>query len=190
MKQLLTTAIACAALLSVASAQEKPASPVRVNKLSAPEKALKFEVMVPAPVADVWTAFTTSEGLATWLWKDVLVDLRKGGEWTVRFPGGSTGGGSIVDFTPQRSITMRALCPDRFPTVRRERTTAVFAFEPAGDTTRVTLTQTDGRPARSGTTPMNTWPAATPNCSNSSGPASPRVLPNGTSNKSLEFADK
>jgi len=146
--------------------------------------------MVPAPVADVWTAFTTSEGLATWLWKDVLVDLRKGGEWTVRFPGGSTGGGSIVDFKPQRSITMRALCPDRFPTVRRERTTAVFAFEPAGDTTRVTLTQTDGRPARSGTTPMNTWPAATPNCSNSSGPASPRVLPNGTSNKSLEFADK
>jgi uncharacterized protein YndB with AHSA1/START domain len=141
-KTLLTTAIACAALLSVAPAQEKPASPVSVSKLTAPEKALKFEVTVPAPVADVWTAFTTSDGLATWLWKDVVVDLRKGGEWTVRFPGGSTGGGSIVDFTPQRRITMRALCPDQFPTVRRERTTAVFEFEPAGDKTRVTLTQT------------------------------------------------
>jgi len=122
--------------------QDKPESAVKVSKLSAPEKALRFEVVVPASVDQVWTAFTTNSGLSTWLWKDVTVELRKDGEWTVHFPGGSTGGGSIVDFTPQRRLVMRALCPEKFPTVRRERTTAVFEFEPVGGKTRVTLTQT------------------------------------------------
>jgi uncharacterized protein YndB with AHSA1/START domain len=110
--------------------------------VSAPEKALKFEVMIPAGVEEVWTAFTTNAGLSTWLWKDVTVDLRKGGEWTVHFPGGGTGGGNIVDFTPQRSILMKALCPEQFPTVRRERTNALFEFQPVDGKTRVTLTQT------------------------------------------------
>jgi len=110
--------------------------------VSAPEKALRFEVLVPATVEDVWTAFTTNAGLATWLWKDVTVDLRKEGEWTVHFPGGATGGGNIVEFTPQRRLVMRALCPEQFPTVRRERTTAVFEFQPVDGKTRVTLTQT------------------------------------------------
>jgi uncharacterized protein YndB with AHSA1/START domain len=140
-KKRIALTLFCAAA-ACAAYQEKPPSLVRVTKIAAPEKALKFEVLVPAPVDQVWAAFTTKEGLATWLWKDVSVDLRQGGEWTVHFPGGSTGGGSIVDFTTQHRIEMRALCPDRFPTVRRERTTAVFEFAPARGGTRVTLLQT------------------------------------------------
>ncbi len=131
-----------AAVVWAAADQEKPVSPVKVAKLSTPEKALKFEVTVPAAVDDVWAAFTTNEGLATWLWKDVTVELRKEGDWTVHFPGGGTGGGTIVDFTPKRRLVMRALCPEQFPTVRRERTTAVFEFEPVDGKTLVTLTQT------------------------------------------------
>lgn len=142
MKTLLALAVVVAAPLWCAADQEKPESPVKVTKLSAPEKALKFEVVVPATVEEVWNAFTTNAGIATWLWKDVTVDLRKDGEWTVNFPGGGTGGGNIVDFTPQRRLVMRALCPVQFPTVRRERTTAVFEFEPVEGKTRVTLTQT------------------------------------------------
>lgn len=141
MKKLLVVTMLFAAPLC-AGDQEKPQAAVRVTKLSAPEKALKFEVTVPATVEQVWEAFTTKEGLSTWLWKDVSVDLRKGGDWTVHFPGGSTGGGTIVDFTPQRRLEMRALCPDQFPTVRRDRTTAVFQFEPVAGGTQVTLTQT------------------------------------------------
>ncbi len=117
-------------------------SPVTVRKLDAPEKALRFEVVVPAKIEDVWNAFTTHDGLVTWLWSDVTVDLRDGGEWTVHFPGGATGGGTIAGFTPQRQLVMRAMAPEQFPTVRRERTKAVFDFEPAGAETRVTLTQT------------------------------------------------
>ncbi|HLK66929.1 MAG TPA: SRPBCC domain-containing protein [Bryobacteraceae bacterium] len=117
-------------------------SAVTVTRLSTPEKALKFEVVVPAKLEDVWTAFTTRDGLVTWLWSDVTVELRDGGDWTVHFPGGKTGGGTITSFKPQRQLVMRAMAPEQFPTVRSERTLATFDFEPVGAQTRVTLTQT------------------------------------------------
>ena len=101
-------------------------------------------MIVPAAVNDVWTAFTTREGLNTWLWSDCTVELKIGGDWTVHFPG-STGGGTITSITPAHQIVMRAMAPDKFPTVRRERTIATFDFEPSGPenrATRVTLTQT------------------------------------------------
>jgi uncharacterized protein YndB with AHSA1/START domain len=121
---------------------QAPASPVMLTKVAVPEKALKFEVVVPASVDDVWTAFTTKAGLQTWLWRDCAVDLRVGGDWTANF-GVSTGGGTIKSFTPRREVVMAALAPEKFPTVRRERTTAVFAFEAVTPkSTRVTLTQT------------------------------------------------
>jgi uncharacterized protein YndB with AHSA1/START domain len=127
-----------------ASAQEatKKKSPVRVTRLSEPEKALQFEVEVAAKPAEVWEAFTTSAGLDTWLWQDCTVDLRAGGEWMVHFPGGKTGGGTIIGFRPQQQLVLHALAPDQFPEVRRVGTTATFDFAPAGEHTRVTLTQT------------------------------------------------
>jgi len=116
--------------------------PVSVVKQCAPEKALIFEVTVPAPRAAVWHAFTTSEGLSTWLTPGATVELQEGGEWTARFPGGTTGGGTIVSFRPEREITLAALCPEQFPAVRAARTTARFQFEAAGKSTLVRLTQT------------------------------------------------
>jgi uncharacterized protein YndB with AHSA1/START domain len=113
-------------------------SPVKVEKLSTPEKALRFEVVIPAPLDDVWAAFTTKAGLQTWLWSDCTVDLRPGGDWIVNYPGG----GTIVSFDPRREVVIRAMAPEKFPEVRRQRTTATFRFESAGKDTRVTLLQT------------------------------------------------
>ena len=107
----------------------------------APPQELVIQVEVPAPVHEVWRAFTTSEGLTTWLTPEATVDLRPGGEWTARFPGGSTGGGTIVSFVAEKELVISALAPDRFPHVRAERTRAVFAFEARGDSTIVRLTQ-------------------------------------------------
>ena len=131
------------ALSIIAFAQDvpKPPASVKVTRIDSP-KALKFEVVVPAKLDDVWTAFTTNDGLNTWLWQDCTVDLRNGGSWTVHYPGGATGGGTITAFTPHRQLVMRAMCPEKFPTVRRERTTAIFDFESVDAGTRVTLTQT------------------------------------------------
>jgi uncharacterized protein YndB with AHSA1/START domain len=118
-------------------------SSVTVIKKSAPERALVFEVMVPASRGDVWRAFTTSDGLSTWLTPGAVTELRKGGEWTAHFPGGKIGGGTILSFTPQEEVVMSALAPEQFPAVRAARTTARFQFESKdAGTTLVRLIQT------------------------------------------------
>jgi uncharacterized protein YndB with AHSA1/START domain len=122
------------------------AGPVTTTKVATPEKALRFEVTVPASIDDVWRAFASGDGLATWLYPDVKVDLRPGGDWLVLFGDGKTGGGTIVSFEPRRRLTIAALAPEQFPTVREQRTLAVFEFEPvSANATRVTLTQTGWR---------------------------------------------
>ena len=115
---------------------------VKVIRQSEPEKALIIEVSVPASQHEVWKAFTTSEGLSTWLTPRAVVDLRNGGEWTAHYPGGHTGGGTIISLTPEQELTLRALAPEQFPNVRAQRTTARFEFIPEGSSTRVRLTQT------------------------------------------------
>ena len=117
-------------------------SPVKVVKQAAPEKALLFEVSIPASRAAVWQAFSTSDGLSTWLTPGAVVDLRKGGEWTAHFPGGKTGGGTILSFIPEQEMVLSAMAPEQFPTVRAQRTTARFEFLANGDATLVRLTQT------------------------------------------------
>ena len=107
-----------------------------------PPQQLVIEVEVPAPVQEVWQAFATSEGLSTWLFPGATVDLRPGGDWLVHFPGGSTGGGTIVSFVPEKELVVAALAPDKFPHVRADRTRAVFQFVPRGNSTIVRLTQT------------------------------------------------
>jgi uncharacterized protein YndB with AHSA1/START domain len=126
--------IACLAAAAAIALGQSPAP--------AAEKALVIEVSIPAPRADVWKAFATSEGLSTWLTPGAVVDLRPGGEWTAHFPGGKTGGGTILSFVPEQEMVLSAMAPERFPTVRAERTRARFQFETKGDFTVVRLTQT------------------------------------------------
>jgi uncharacterized protein YndB with AHSA1/START domain len=137
------TALAASAALHATPTQTiRATDPVTVTKIPSPRKALKFEVVVPASLDDVWAALTTKAGLQTWLWRDCNVDLRAGGEWLANF-GASTGGGTIQSFIPKREIVLAALAPEKFPTVRQERTTAAFDFASLGaQSTRITLTQT------------------------------------------------
>jgi uncharacterized protein YndB with AHSA1/START domain len=118
------------------------AAPVTVTRVAAPEKALRFEVTVQGSLDEVWAAFTTTEGLATWLWRDVRVDPRPGGDWLAIFPQ-SIAGGTVISITPKTELVVAALAPDRFPTVRAARTRAIFAFAPVTPaSTTVTLVQT------------------------------------------------
>jgi uncharacterized protein YndB with AHSA1/START domain len=135
------TSISSFLLLAAATALAQSAAVTAVKK-TVPEKALVFEVLVPAPRAEVWRAFTTSDGLSTWLTPGAVTELRSGGEWTAHFPGGKTGGGTILSFIPQQEVVMSAMAPEKFPTVRAERTTAKFQFEAKGDATLVRLVQT------------------------------------------------
>ena len=127
------------ALTVTAAVAQSPERPVNGG---AADKVLVLEVTVPAPLSAVWQAFTTSEGLSTWLTPGAVVVLKEGGEWTAHFPGGSTGGGTILSFVPQKELVLSAMAPDKFPTVRATRTRARFQFEAKGDSTIVRLTQT------------------------------------------------
>ena len=136
-----------AAVMATAAAVPRLVTPHAAAAAVAPssnasEKMLRVEITVPAPRADVWKAFATSDGLSTWLAPNSNVELKTGGEWMVHFPGGSTGGGNIVSFVPNKEIVISALAPDQFPTVRAQRTTARFELEDHGKGTLVRLTQT------------------------------------------------
>jgi uncharacterized protein YndB with AHSA1/START domain len=105
-------------------------------------RELLIELTIPASRTEVWKAFSTSEGLSTWLAPGAVVDLREGGDWMVRFPGGSSAGGTILSFVPEKEIVISALAPEKFPHVRADRIKARFSFETRGDSTVVRLTQT------------------------------------------------
>jgi uncharacterized protein YndB with AHSA1/START domain len=72
--------------------QQRPV-PVAVTKIAGPTEALRFEVTVPGSLDEVWAAFTTTDGLSTWLWREARFDPRPGGDWRAVFPQ-STGGGT------------------------------------------------------------------------------------------------
>lgn len=129
-------------VILLAAAAAAVAQDVRVVRQDAPAKALIFEITVPAKRAEVWRAFTTSEGLSTWLTPGAVAELRQGGQWTAKYPGSKTGGGHIVDFEPDRQIVLTAMAPEQFPTVRAERTIAIFQFRDDGAGTLVRLIQT------------------------------------------------
>ena len=135
MKLLLITLLATAGIGFAQSAQPAPAPEIS-------RKCLVLEISIPAPRSEVWHAFATSEGLSTWLTPGAVVDLRPGGEWTAHYPGGKTGGGTIVSFVPEKEIVISAMAPQQFPTVRATRTRARFTFESRGESTVVQLEQT------------------------------------------------
>ena len=132
--------------LCVALGAQTPLERVSVQRVLSPEKALRFEVTVPASLDAVWEAFTTKKGLETWLWRDARVDPRAGGDWLVLYPGGKSGGGTILFIEPRRRLIVAALAPEQFPAVRDQRTRAIFEFEEvAPGRTKITLEQTGWR---------------------------------------------
>jgi uncharacterized protein YndB with AHSA1/START domain len=138
MKALLPLLLSIAAGVSAQTSGSVTAGPAQPNDST---KLLRIELSIPAPVHDVWQAFTTEQGLSSWLAPDVSVELKPGGDWLVKFPG-STGGGTIVSFVPEKEIVINALAPDSFPKVRAARTRAVFTFTAEGNSTLVSLSQT------------------------------------------------
>ncbi|HEY3840603.1 MAG TPA: SRPBCC domain-containing protein [Bryobacteraceae bacterium] len=130
-------------LLIAASTAFGQASHVTITKDAIPHRSLKFEVTIPASLETVWHAFSTSDGLSTWLTPGAVVDPRPGGEWTAHFPGGKTGGGTIISLVPHQEMVLSALAPEWFPNVRAQRTTARFRFLASGPgSTVVQLEQT------------------------------------------------
>ncbi|HEY6234401.1 MAG TPA: SRPBCC domain-containing protein [Candidatus Elarobacter sp.] len=149
MRVLFVAALAFGATVFPASAHARSfdVGHVHVTTTDAP-KRLDMAVTVPATVDQVWDAFTTPAGLTTWLAPFAKVELAVGGPWQVSFTAdGAAAGGNVLLFQPKSLLALSAMAPAQFPTVRRERTTAVFLFDAAGaNATTVRLAQTGWKP--------------------------------------------
>jgi len=92
------------------------------------------------PPAKVWAALTTAEGLGTWFGNSAEVDLRPGGEATLRWDDGPQARLEIAVVEPitrfAYSWTIQGL-PEDDP----RRTFVDFALEPAGAGTRLTVVE-------------------------------------------------
>ncbi len=74
--------VGCGVALRSAQGAERVGSSVVVDREAngaAGDRALVIEVTVPAPIGEVWKAFTTSAGLSTWLTPNAVVDCGRVG---------------------------------------------------------------------------------------------------------------
>ena len=118
-------------------------------ELQGGERVMELSVEVPAPLEEVWRAFTTSEGFRSWAVKVARVDLRVGGEFETSYdPKGQLGApgnirNRIEALVPMRLVVIRNVqappgAPFDVPTFQSLQTSV--QFQPLGDRlTRVVL---------------------------------------------------
>jgi uncharacterized protein YndB with AHSA1/START domain len=105
----------------------------------ASERALRAEILVPAPLAEVWSAWTTDAGIATFFAPEGHVDLRVDGTYDVWFfPEAEAGkrgaeGMRILVHEPMRRFSFTWDAPPSIPTIRNQRTVVVLEFAPHGE---------------------------------------------------------
>jgi uncharacterized protein YndB with AHSA1/START domain len=71
------------------------------------ERRIDRSVIVAAPLARIWEAVSTPDGLEAWLGGEVEVDARPGRPVLVRWPDGSTSRGVVERVEAPRRITFR-----------------------------------------------------------------------------------
>ncbi len=113
------------------------------------ERLLRFSVDVPAPVADVWHAWTTEAGAKTFFASACKIDLRVGGAYEMYFapdaPEGERGGDglTILAIQPEKMLSFTWNAPPSLPDVRGQHTAVTIRLYPLfNNQTRVTLIHT------------------------------------------------
>jgi uncharacterized protein YndB with AHSA1/START domain len=111
-----------------------------------PARAILGDVVVEAPVADVWEAWTTEPGIRSFFAPDCHIEPRVDGLYEIFFDSsvapGSRGseGMRILAFEPGRMLAFTWNAPPHLPHVRNQRTSVVLRFfDLDGRRTRVTL---------------------------------------------------
>jgi uncharacterized protein YndB with AHSA1/START domain len=99
-----------------------PALALAMCAISSGSDRIVTEGIVNAPVAEVWKAWTTSDGLASWLAPHADIDLRIGGLLRTNYSAdGSLGDAGTIEnevmaFDPERMLAIRvSKAPSNFP---------------------------------------------------------------------------
>jgi predicted enzyme related to lactoylglutathione lyase/uncharacterized protein YndB with AHSA1/START domain len=116
------------------------------------DRVIVREKVVGLPRAQVFSLFTSTEGITTWLADAAKVELRPGGPYEIEFmpdaPLGSRGSEScrVLSFIADRMVSFTWNAPPQFDKTRFLHTWVVVELEDAPEGTRVVITHT-GWPA-------------------------------------------
>ena len=115
----------------------------------AAERAIEKEVVVPAPLVDVWAAWTTREGIRSFFAPDAVIEAWVGGAFHIHMdplaPQGSKGADDMrfMALQPMRMLSFDWNAPPSLAQVRQQRTFVVVRLEAIDDRqTRVRLHHT------------------------------------------------
>jgi len=127
-------------------------------------------IILRAPIAEVWEAFTTSEGYAAWAAPFAIVDLRVNGTIEASYADGATSGDpaniilSIPAYLPERLLVLKTTqAPPGFASEETlERLVSIIEFEALTPiSTRITLSgigyTEDDDEMRTGFLRANAW---------------------------------
>jgi len=116
------------------------------------DKVMEKEVVVSAPVSEVWKAFTTEDGVKTFFAPGAKVELKLGGAYEMYFdlsqPKGFQGGEDlhVLSFLDQKMFSFEWNAPPSFGELRGIKTWVILYFEQVDkNTTIVKLNHTGWR---------------------------------------------
>ncbi|HRE14113.1 MAG TPA: SRPBCC domain-containing protein [Usitatibacteraceae bacterium] len=104
-----------------------------------PDRRVVKQVTVKAPVADVWKAWTTTEGIVSFFAPSARVEARPGGPFEIHFnpyaKPGLKGADDMVVLAVQegKMLSFTWNSPPHLAQVRPQRTAVQVRFRPAGD---------------------------------------------------------
>ena len=113
---------------------------MRYNRPTKTDRAIDLETVIPAPVSQVWEAWTTSDGVASWL-TEANIELRLQGPYEIYFmpdqPYGQKGadGCHVLSYVPERMLSFEWNAPPVIPSLRNGnmRNWVTVFFEPVGE---------------------------------------------------------
>jgi PTH1 family peptidyl-tRNA hydrolase len=118
-----------------------------------PQRAIRKEIVVPAPVDDVFAAWTTREGARTFFAPDARIELRPGGAYEILFDldeaDGRKGseGCTVLAFRRPEFLVFSWNAPPEYPEIRDSsvKTRVELKLQPDDGRTRLSLTHSGWR---------------------------------------------
>ena len=104
------------------------------------QRVIKKEVVVNAPVAEAWKAWTTTEGVETFFAPKASISLEPGGSYDLLFmptaPKGSRGceGCKVIDFEAMRTLILDWGVPATYPKLQNQRGKVTVSFTRVDET--------------------------------------------------------
>ncbi len=117
-----------------------------VSTCAAAERAIDKSVVITATPEQAWRAWTTREGIVSFLAPDAMIEARVGGAFQIYFdpaaPSGSKGADQMrfMALQPPRMLSFDWNAPPSLPEARAQRTFVIVRLSPVDEkTTRVSL---------------------------------------------------